>query len=74
LVADHQNYSAYRPGQRAGKAEALFRQPDIQIALQLCDLKGEFLFRVRPDLFPLAMLTELECDLWGMYFEQRKNK
>jgi len=29
---------------------------------------------VRPDLFPLAMLTELECNLWGMYFEQRKKK
>jgi len=37
-------------------------------------MKGEFLFRVRPDLFPLAMLTDLECDLWGLYYAQRNSK
>jgi len=40
--------------------------------LSLCDLKGEFLYRVRPDLFPLQMLTPLETQLWALFFEQRE--
>jgi hypothetical protein len=27
---------------------------------------------VRPDLFPLQMLTSLETQLWAMFFEQRE--
>ncbi|MFD2437266.1 hypothetical protein [Modicisalibacter luteus] len=35
-------------------------------------MKGEFLYRVRPDLFPVAMLTPLETELWGLFFEEQK--
>ena len=37
-------------------------------------MKGEFLFRVRPDLFPEGMLGQTETQLWGMYFEQKQKK
>jgi hypothetical protein len=35
-------------------------------------LKSEFLFRVRPDLFPVAMLTPLESELWSLFFDEQK--
>jgi hypothetical protein len=35
------------------------------MALQLCDMKGRFLFEARPDLFPERRLTDVECALWG---------
>jgi len=37
-------------------------------------LKGEFLFRVRPDLFPVAMLTPLETELWSLFFDEHNAK
>ena len=42
-------------------------------ALALCDLKGRFLFEVLPDRFP-PRLTDVECDLWGRYYEAKNAK
>jgi hypothetical protein len=41
------------------------------IALQLCDLKGRFLFEVRPDLIPEGYLTGVECALWSRYYTDK---
>lgn len=34
-------------------------------------MKKDWLFRVRPDLFPQGMLTPLELELWGLYYEEK---
>lgn len=39
----------------------------------LCDAKHDWLFRVRPDLIPIPMLTPIETELWTLYFEDKKN-
>ncbi len=44
------------------------------IAMQLCDMRGRFLFEVRPDLFPHGRLTGVECELWGMFYEDRRRQ
>lgn len=45
----------------------------MRTALWLCHHKGDWLFRVRPDLFPLQQLTPLETELWGLFFEDLKD-
>lgn len=42
-------------------------------AMMLCEQRGRFLFEVRPDLFPAGRLTDVECALWGTYYEERKS-
>jgi len=42
--------------------------------MALCDAKGEFLFRVLPDVFPQGYLTETEQLLWGFFYEQKNNE
>jgi hypothetical protein len=32
------------------------------------------LFEVRPDLFPEGMLTDVECQLWQLFYEDRKRQ
>lgn len=44
------------------------------MALMLCDLKGRFLFEVRPDLFPEGRLTPVELALWGQYFQEKNRR
>jgi hypothetical protein len=39
----------------------------------LCDLRGHFLFEVRPDVFPQGFLTYTEIELWARYYDH-KNK
>jgi hypothetical protein len=41
------------------------------MAMTLCDMKGRFLFEVRPDLFPQGQLTAVECALWGNYYHDK---
>lgn len=36
----------------------------------LCDLKGRFLYEVRPDLLP-AFLTPTEIALWDRYYADK---
>lgn len=38
----------------------------------LADIKGKFLFEIRPDLFPEGFLTNTEVELWGIYFDSKK--
>jgi hypothetical protein len=40
----------------------------------LCDGKGRFLFEVRPDLLPEGRLTDVECQLWQMFYEDREKQ
>jgi hypothetical protein len=37
----------------------------------LCDLKQRFLFEVIPDIIPGGRLTDVECNLWGMYYSDK---
>jgi hypothetical protein len=30
------------------------------------------LYEVRPDLFPEGRLTDLELELWGLFFDERE--
>lgn len=34
---------------------------------------GDYLFQIRPDIFPEGCLTLVELELWGLYYEW-KNK
>lgn len=36
----------------------------------LCARHGKFLYEARPDLFPQGFLTDVERDIWGLYFEE----
>jgi len=38
----------------------------------LCHAKSRFLFEARPDLFPQGMLTQLETELWSMFYDERE--
>jgi len=40
----------------------------------LCHAKNRFLFEVRPDVFPEGMLTQVETELWSMFFAEREEK
>lgn len=40
--------------------------------MMLCDKRNRFLFEVRPDLFPLALLSTLELEMWSLYYEERE--
>lgn len=39
----------------------------------MCEIRGAFLFQVRPDIFPEGYLTETELILWGKYYKERDN-
>lgn len=43
-------------------------------SLQLCDMRGGFLYQHRPDLFPQGFLTKDELILWVMYYESKQEK
>lgn len=43
-------------------------------SLQLADIKKDYLFRTRPDLFPEGYLTFVETELWGRYYEQKQKR
>lgn len=38
----------------------------------LAEMRGAFLFQVRPDLFPEGFLTETETELWNYYYDWRE--
>jgi hypothetical protein len=40
----------------------------------LCDMKGKFLYEVKPSLFPEGELTETEIQLWAMFYEEKNNR
>jgi hypothetical protein len=42
-------------------------------SLQLCELRGGFLYQIRPDLFPQGFLTPDEIALWLLYYERKKD-
>jgi len=35
------------------------------------NLKGQFLFQIRPDLFPQGFLTHTEMELWSRYLQEK---
>lgn len=42
--------------------------------MALCSERGRFLFEVRPDLFPEAMLGRTETELWARWYEERERR
>ena len=40
--------------------------------MSLADLKGAFLYQVRPDIFPEGYLTLIEIELWGLYYYNKR--
>lgn len=40
----------------------------------LAEQRGRFLFEVRPDLFPEQYLTSAETALWGLYYDDKKQR
>jgi len=40
--------------------------------MTLADLKSNYLFETRPDIFPEGYLTVTEIDLWGIYYNQKR--
>lgn len=39
--------------------------------MSLADLKGNYLFQTRPDIFPEGFLTVTEIELWDMYYKEK---
>lgn len=42
--------------------------------MALCSERGLFLFQVRPDVFHCGYLSELETELWCMWYEDRAQR
>lgn len=42
--------------------------------MQLCELRGGFLYQHRPDLFPQGFLTQQEILLWAEYYERKGSR
>jgi len=42
--------------------------------LVLLDMRNQFLFQVRPSLFPEGELTPTEVLLWELYYTDKKDK
>lgn len=40
----------------------------------LLDMRGQFLFQVRPDIFPEGRLTTAELELWALHYEEKQKK
>lgn len=43
----------------------------MRSCLYLAEKHGQFLFQIRPDLFPEGYLTETELQLWNLHYEHR---
>lgn len=56
------------------QAPSLFKDPAIRESLALCYEKKTYLYQVRRDLMPYDYLSDLEIELWGMFYEELKNK
>ena len=46
----------------------------MRAALALCHVRGQFLFQVRPDLFPYGFLCKDEIMLWDAYLKDLNAK
>ena len=44
------------------------------MALELCYSKHRFLFEARPDLLPEGRLTDLEMELWSMFYLEKNRE
>lgn len=42
--------------------------------MALCYSRGRFLYEARPDLFPEGRVTTTEIVLWGMYYDNIKER
>jgi len=47
---------------------SLYKRPGIRASLWLAYDKKEFLFRIRPDVFPQGFLTHDEIELWNLFY------
>lgn len=39
----------------------------------LCERRGQFIFQVRPDIFPEGYLTDTEIELWDLLETARED-
>jgi len=46
----------------------------VKAALTLGDHFGKPLYELIPDFFPQGRLTDLEASLWGLFYQDRKDK
>lgn len=42
--------------------------------MSLCELRGGYLFQVRPDVIPQGWLTDEELSLWTAYYELKEKR
>jgi len=42
--------------------------------MALLDMQGQFLFQVKPSLFPQGELTGTEVLLWELYYQEKNNR
>ena len=52
----------------------LYADDRIRIACALAEQRGRFLFEVRPDAFPCGRLTDLEEQVWSLYYDERRRE
>lgn len=43
-------------------------------SMQLCELRGGFLYQHRPDVMPQGFLTDEELALWSAFYEVKKER
>ena len=49
----------------------LASDPTLVASMQLCEMRGGFLYQHRRDLFPHDFLTPEEISLWAAYYERK---
>lgn len=43
-------------------------------SMQLCELRGGWLYEVRPDVIPQGWMTDEEIGLWAAYYEMKRER
>ncbi len=42
--------------------------------MAMCHQRGAFLYQIRPDVMPYGFLTDLEIELWEMFYTEMNKK
>lgn len=56
------------------KASNLFADIDVKNSLSLCFDKKTYLYQIRPDIMPYDYLSDMEMELWEMFYAEMKEK
>lgn len=46
----------------------------MKALLGLADMKGSYLYEIAPDIMPYGYASNLEIELWGLYYADKKTR